>query len=179
MSPMLKTYWLIDVAKAYFNVFISDEERNEAIADTSRSYVALQAILAQSANGRTLKIDLNKSITNHNNNLQNPIPGTTRDAVDTPFERNDQKYLLIDTAGIRKKGKTWDKLEKISIIKALQSIDKSHVCILLIDASESVADQDLHIAGYIQERYRACIVGVNKWDEFSIFHTFLFSYNAA
>ena len=99
--------------------------------------------------------------------IVSPIPGTTRDAVDTPFERNDQKYLLIDTAGIRKKGKTWDKLEKISIIKALQSIDKSHVCILLIDASESVADQDLHIAGYIQERYRACIVGVNKWDEFS------------
>jgi GTP-binding protein len=96
-----------------------------------------------------------------------PIPGTTRDAVDTAFERDTQKYLLIDTAGIRKKGKTWEKLEKISIIKAVQSIDKSHVCILLIDASEGVADQDLHIAGYIQERYRACIVGVNKWDEFS------------
>ena len=99
--------------------------------------------------------------------IVSPIPGTTRDAVDTPFERDDQKYLLIDTAGIRKKGKTREKLEKISIIKAVQSIDKSHVCILLIDASEGVADQDLHIAGYIQERYRACIVGVNKWDEFS------------
>jgi GTP-binding protein len=99
--------------------------------------------------------------------IVSPIPGTTRDAVDTPFERDAQKYLLIDTAGIRKKGKTWEKLEKISIIKALQTIDKSHVCILLIDASEGVADQDLHIAGYIQERYRACIVGVNKWDEFS------------
>ena len=99
--------------------------------------------------------------------IVSPIPGTTRDAVDTLFERDSQKYLLIDTAGIRKKGKTWEKLEKISIIKAVQSIDKSHVCILLIDASEGVADQDLHIAGYIQERYRACIVGVNKWDEFS------------
>ncbi len=98
--------------------------------------------------------------------IVSPIPGTTRDAVDTLFERDARKYLLIDTAGIRKKGKTTEKLEKISIIKALQSIDKSHVCILLIDASEGVADQDLHIAGYIQERYRACIIGVNKWDVF-------------
>lgn len=98
--------------------------------------------------------------------IVSPIPGTTRDAVDTLFERSAQKYLLIDTAGIRKKGKTREKLEKISIIKALQSIDKTHVCVLLIDASEGPADQDLHIAGYIQERYRACIIGVNKWDVF-------------
>lgn len=98
--------------------------------------------------------------------IVSPIPGTTRDAVDTPFERNGQEYLLIDTAGIRKKGKIKEKLEKISIIKALQSIDKSHICVLLIDASEGVADQDLHIAGYIQERSRGCIVGINKWDTF-------------
>jgi GTP-binding protein len=98
--------------------------------------------------------------------IVSPIPGTTRDAVDTLFERDARKYMLIDTAGIRKKGKTREKLEKLSIIKALQSIDKSHVCILLIDASQGVADQDLHIAGYIQERYRACIIGVNKWDVF-------------
>jgi GTP-binding protein len=98
--------------------------------------------------------------------IVSPIPGTTRDAVDTLFERDARKYMLIDTAGIRKKGKTREKLEKLSIIKALQSIDKSHVCILLIDASQGVADQDLHIAGYIQERYRACMIGVNKWDVF-------------
>ena len=98
--------------------------------------------------------------------IVSPIPGTTRDAVDTLFERDARKYLLIDTAGIRKKGKTREKLEKLSIIKALQSIDKSHVCVLLIDASQGVADQDLHIAGYIQERYRACMIGVNKWDVF-------------
>ena len=98
--------------------------------------------------------------------IVSPIPGTTRDAVDTLFERDGRKYLIIDTAGIRKKGKTREKLEKISIIKALQTIDKSHLCVLLIDASEGTADQDLHIAGYIQERYRACIIGVNKWDLF-------------
>ncbi len=98
--------------------------------------------------------------------IVSPIPGTTRDAVDTLFERDAQKYMLIDTAGIRKKGKTREKLEKISIIKALQSIDKSHVCILLIDPAEGAADQDLHIGGYVQERHRACIIGVNKWDTF-------------
>lgn len=98
--------------------------------------------------------------------LVTPLAGTTRDAVDTPFERDNSRYVLIDTAGIRRKGKTREKIEKISIIKALQTIDKSHVCILLVDALEGPADQDLHIAGYIQDRTRACIVGVNKWDAF-------------
>jgi GTP-binding protein len=98
--------------------------------------------------------------------IVSPIAGTTRDAVDTPFTRDNRKYLLIDTAGIRKKGKTREKLEKLSIIKALQSIDKSHVCILLVDALEGPTDQDQHITGYIQDRSRACIVGVNKWDAF-------------
>ncbi len=96
--------------------------------------------------------------------IVSPVPGTTRDAVDTAFERGGRKFLLVDTAGIRRKGKTREKLEKISIIKALQTIEKSHVCVILLDASEAVADQDLHIAGYIRERFRACIVGVNKWD---------------
>lgn len=96
--------------------------------------------------------------------IVSPIPGTTRDAVDTAFERSGKKYLLIDTAGIRRKGRTHEKLEKISIMKALHAIDKSHICIILVDASEGVADQDLHIAGYTHDRSRACIVGVNKWD---------------
>ena len=98
--------------------------------------------------------------------IVSPVAGTTRDAVDTQLVRDNRKYLLIDTAGIRRKGKTREKLEKISIVKALQSIDKSHVCVLLVDAIEGPADQDLHIGGYIQERSRACIIGVNKWDEF-------------
>jgi GTP-binding protein len=92
------------------------------------------------------------------------IPGTTRDAIDSPIEHRGQRYILIDTAGIRRKGKTREHLEKISIIKALQSIDRSHVVILLLDAQEGLTDQDLHISGYIQDRHRACIIGINKWD---------------
>lgn len=96
--------------------------------------------------------------------IVSPVPGTTRDAVDSPFEHKGQRYVLIDTAGIRRKGKTREHLEKISIIKALQAIDRSHVAVLLLDAEEGLTDQDLHISGYIQERHRACIIGVNKWD---------------
>lgn len=96
--------------------------------------------------------------------MVSPIPGTTRDAVDSPFEFRGQKYVLIDTAGIRRKGRTRLKLEKLSVIKALQSVERSHVAVLLADAEEGVTDQDLHIAGYIQERFRGCIIGINKWD---------------
>ncbi len=96
--------------------------------------------------------------------IVSPSPGTTRDAVDSVLEQRGQRYLLIDTAGIRRKGKTRERLEKVSVLRALQSIDRSHVSVILLDAVEGITDQDLHIAGYIQERYRACIVGVNKWD---------------
>lgn len=92
------------------------------------------------------------------------IPGTTRDAIDSPFQKDGQRYVLIDTAGIRRKGRTREKLEKISVLKALQSIDRCHVAVLMVDAGEGVTDQDLHVAGYIQERSRGCVVGINKWD---------------
>lgn len=96
--------------------------------------------------------------------IVSPVPGTTRDAVDSPFQLGQQRYVLIDTAGIRRKGRTKEKIEKLGIIKALQSIDRCHVCVLVLDATEGVTDQDLHIAGYVQERFRGCIIGVNKWD---------------
>jgi GTP-binding protein len=95
-------------------------------------------------------------------------PGTTRDAVDTVFARDGQRFLLIDTAGIRRKGRTSQRLEKVSILKALQSIDRSHVGIVVVDALEGLTDQDLHVAGYVRERYRACVVVVNKWDSVTL-----------
>jgi GTPase len=91
-------------------------------------------------------------------------PGTTRDAVDSILEHQGHRYLLIDTAGVRRKGRVRERLEKVSIMRALQGIDRSHVSVILIDAVEGITDQDLHVAGYIQERHRACIVGINKWD---------------
>ena len=94
------------------------------------------------------------------------VPGTTRDAIDTPFVKDGKKYLLIDTAGIRKKRKTSFMLDKVSVIKSLQSIERSHVVLLLVDALESPTDQDLHIGGYIQDRFRGCVIIVNKWDAF-------------
>jgi GTP-binding protein len=96
--------------------------------------------------------------------IVSPSPGTTRDSVDSILEQKGHRYMLIDTAGIRRKGKTRERLEKLSVMRALRSIDRSHVTVILLDATEGITDQDLHIAGYIQERYRGCIIGVNKWD---------------
>jgi GTP-binding protein len=91
-------------------------------------------------------------------------PGTTRDAVSVDFERNGRPYTLIDTAGVRRRGKVTDVIEKFSVVKTLQAIEDSHVCVLLLDASEDVAEQDAHIAGFILEAGRALVVGINKWD---------------
>ena len=92
------------------------------------------------------------------------IPGTTRDAVDTVCKVNNTEYLLIDTAGIRRKGRVRKKLEKFSVIKALRSLDRCHIALVMIDASEGVADQDARITGYAVKRGRACIILLNKWD---------------
>ncbi len=92
------------------------------------------------------------------------LPGTTRDAISVPFERDGQKFELIDTAGLRRKGKVFEAIEKFSVVKTLQAIESAHVVLLLLDATQGVTDQDAHIAGYILESGRAVVVGVNKWD---------------
>jgi GTPase len=92
------------------------------------------------------------------------MPGTTRDAISVPFERNGQKFELIDTAGLRRKGKVFEAIEKFSVVKTLQAIESSNVVLLLIDATQGVTDQDAHIAGYILENGRAVVLAVNKWD---------------
>jgi GTPase len=96
--------------------------------------------------------------------VANPTAGTTRDSVDTPFIYNDKRYVLIDTAGIRRKGRVSQKLEKYSVIHAMKALDRTHIAMLVIDAAEGVTDQDLTIAGYAYERGRAVILIVNKWD---------------
>ena len=92
------------------------------------------------------------------------IPGTTRDAVDSVCRCDGQDYLLIDTAGIRRKGKVFRKLEKFSVIKALRSLDRCDVALILIDAQEGITDQDVNVAGYAYERGCGCIFVLNKWD---------------
>lgn len=92
------------------------------------------------------------------------MPGTTRDAISVPFERNGQKFELIDTAGLRRKGKVFEAIEKFSVVKTLQAIEGANVVLLLIDATQGVTDQDAHIAGYVLESGRAVVVAVNKWD---------------
>src|SRR5581483_9383947 len=91
-------------------------------------------------------------------------PGTTRDPIEVPFERAGRRYTLIDTAGLRRRGKTGEPVEYFSIVKALQSIEASNVSVLVLDASTGVTEQDAHVAGYILERGRAVVIAVNKWD---------------
>ena len=92
------------------------------------------------------------------------LPGTTRDAITVPFERGGQRFHLIDTAGLRRRGQVFEAVEKFSVVKTLQAIASANVVLLLIDAQQGVTDQDAHIAGYILESGCAVVVAVNKWD---------------
>ena len=92
------------------------------------------------------------------------VAGTTRDAVDSYLEKNGQKYLIIDTAGMRKKSKVDDRVEKFSVLRATMAIERSDVCVIMIDAREGVTEQDTKVAGLAHEAGKACVVAVNKWD---------------
>src|SRR5207302_1816847 len=91
-------------------------------------------------------------------------PGTTRDPIEVPFERAGRRYTLIDTAGLRRRGKTGEGAEFFSIVKALQAIEAANVAVLMLDAREGVTEQDAHVAGYVLERGRAVVIALNKWD---------------
>ncbi|NLN63997.1 MAG: ribosome biogenesis GTPase Der [Clostridiaceae bacterium] len=92
------------------------------------------------------------------------IPGTTRDAIDTLVERNGNKYIFIDTAGIRRKSRIDESIEKYSVIRSWTAVDRSDVCIIMIDAQDGVTEQDTKIAGYAHEQGKAAIIAINKWD---------------
>jgi len=91
-------------------------------------------------------------------------PGTTRDAIEAELEWEGRRYTLVDTAGIRRKGKVFESVEKFSVVKTLQAIERANVVVLVVDAEADIADQDAHIGGYILEAGRALVVAVNKWD---------------
>lgn len=92
------------------------------------------------------------------------VPGTTRDAIDTPFAVGDTKYVFIDTAGMRKRGKVFESIERYSVVRSLTAIERADVCLMLIDAKEGVTEQDSKIAGYIHDQGKAVVIVVNKWD---------------
>ncbi len=110
------------------------------------------------------KSSLVNSILGFERVLVSPEPGTTRDVIDTPFEYKDRKYLLIDTAGIRRKARIAQRLEKFSVLGAIKGIDQCDLAVMLLDATQGVTDQDARIAGLAFEKGKAVIVGVNKWD---------------
>jgi GTP-binding protein len=91
-------------------------------------------------------------------------PGTTRDAIDVELAVQGRRYVLVDTAGLRRRGKVFESVEKFSVVKTLQAIDRANVAVLVLDAQGGISDQDAHIAGFILERGRAVVVAVNKWD---------------
>jgi GTP-binding protein len=110
------------------------------------------------------KSSLVNAVLGHERVLVHAEPGTTRDAVDTPVTFRGRDYLLIDTAGIRRKGKVTEPLEKLAVVMALKSLERCDVAVLVLDASEAVTAQDAHIAGYANDAGRATVVAVNKWD---------------
>lgn len=92
------------------------------------------------------------------------MPGTTRDSISIPFQRDEQHYVLIDTAGVRRKSRVGEKIEKFSVIKTLQAIKESNVCLQLLDANEGITDQDMNLLGFIIESGKALVIAINKWD---------------
>lgn len=110
------------------------------------------------------KSSLVNKLLGENRVIVSPIAGTTRDSIDTPFEKDGEKYLLIDTAGIRRKSKVNEDIEKFSVIRAVAAIERCDVCLLMIDAQEGVTEQDKKIAGIAHEAGKGLVVVVNKWD---------------
>ena len=110
------------------------------------------------------KSSLVNAILNQDRVIVSDISGTTRDSIDTPFERGDKHYLVIDTAGLKKKGKIYESIDKYSAIRALKAIERSEIVLLVIDANEGITDQDKHVIQYATDLHKAIIIVVNKWD---------------
>lgn len=110
------------------------------------------------------KSSLINNIIGEERSIVTDIPGTTRDSVDSYFNHGDNKYLFVDTAGLRRKRSIYEKVERYSVVRTLAAIDRSEICVLLIDATEGVTEQDTKIAGYAHDNGKAIIIAVNKWD---------------
>ena len=110
------------------------------------------------------KSSLVNALLNEERVLVSDFAGTTRDAIDTPFTYYGQEFVVIDTAGMRKKGKIYETIERYSLLRSLKAIDRSDVCVVIINAEEGIIEHDKHIAGYAVEAGKAIVLVVNKWD---------------
>jgi GTP-binding protein len=146
---------LLDALVVYFP---KDTKKTLDMADAERIKVA---VLGRANVGKSTFLN---SILGEERHLVHASPGTTRDTIDTPFSWKGRHYFFMDTAGIRRRGKVREVLEKYAVIKALQGLDRCDVALLMLDADEGVTDQDAHIGGYILERGKATVILVNKWD---------------
>ncbi len=111
------------------------------------------------------KSSLLNALINEERSIVSDVAGTTRDAIDTAFTYEKEEYVIIDTAGLRKRGKVFETIEKYSLIRSLKSIDQSDICLLVINAEEGIIEHDKHIAGYALEKGKGLIIIVNKWDK--------------
>lgn len=143
---------LLDEIASHFKAVETDEEEDDVI---KISFIGKPNV------GKSSMVN---KIIGENRVIVSDIAGTTRDAIDTPFEYNNQKYVLIDTAGLRRKSKVNENIEKYSVIRTLTAIERSDVCFIMIDAKEGITDQDKKVAGYAHDAGKASIFVVNKWD---------------
>ncbi|MBQ9382644.1 MAG: ribosome biogenesis GTPase Der [Ruminiclostridium sp.] len=133
------------------------EERDEEEDDTQIKV----AVIGRPNAGKSSLIN---KVAGEQRAIVSDIAGTTRDAIDTVVERNGEKYLFIDTAGIRRKSKVTESIEHYSVLRAYMAIDRADVCVIMIDANEGFAEQDSKVAGYAHDQGKACVIAINKWD---------------
>ena len=145
VSELLK-----NVTEGYEGVFEEDEDENIKIAVIGRPNVG--------------KSSLVNALLNEERVIVSDVAGTTRDAIDTEFTYNKENYTLIDTAGLRKKGRIFESVEKYSLLRSMKAIDRSDVCLLVLDATTGIVEHDKHIAGYALESGKPIVLVVNKWD---------------
>ena len=143
---------LLDLVFEHFPEDVDDEEEDDIIR---------VAVIGRPNAGKSSLINC---LMGEQRVIVSNVPGTTRDAIDTYFEYNGQKYLFIDTAGIRRKSKVDENIERYSVMRAYSSVDRADVCLLVIDGEGGIAEQDAKIAGYAHEEGKASVVLVNKWD---------------
>jgi len=143
---------LVDLALASFPEPEEDEEKSDAVR---------VAIVGRPNVGKSTLIN---TLLGEERVIAFDAPGTTRDSIEIDFERGGRKYVLVDTAGMRKRGKVFESIEKFSVVKTLKAIEDANVVILMVDAQADVSDQDAHIADFIVQSGRALVVAVNKWD---------------